>query len=84
MEAQTKYDRLQEIGDSIKTLTEEKNKILSDFYEEYEDYELPIDVDGKTKYMRVHKPDGRYVYNIEYELGVRVTPKKKFEDKKDV
>ncbi len=72
------YERLLEIKEVVTNLTEEKNQLLTDFYNEFEDFEHPIveDKTEKDKYFRVYKPDGRFVYNIELDSSTRVKPLK--------
>ena len=70
------HDRIFELKEQIKKAQEEIIAIQEAWYAKNEDYESPILVDGKEKYFRVYEPDGRYVYNIKYDIGVRVTPKK--------
>jgi hypothetical protein len=42
---------------------------MQEFYEKYSIFELPIfDKDGKEKFIRVYEPEGRFVYNVKYEL----------------
>jgi hypothetical protein len=73
MNAQEFYNRMEELKEQSKAIHEEMNQLMEEFYKEYQLFELPIkDVDGKEKYVRVYEPEGRFVYNVKYELGLRV------------
>ena len=74
-------DRLNELSEIIKTATEEKLSILKQFHDKFEDYEVPVLDDGKAKFLRVYKPEGRFVYNCEYEVGLRAKAQNLFENK---
>ena len=71
-EAQVLHDTLLELDTTIKTAVEAKSKLLQDFYDKYEDYELAVMIDGKEKFIRTYKPEGRFVYNTLLEVGLRV------------
>jgi len=80
---QQKYDRIQEIKEQIKSLSEEQSILMEEFNNTYEDCELPIVVDGKDKFIRVYEPEGRFVHNVKYEVGVRATAQKPWNDKEE-
>lgn len=69
------FDELNELDTKIKELSERKQTLLSNFYENNKDLEFPVVAeDGKMKYFRVYEPEGRFVYNIKHEAGLRVKP----------
>jgi len=73
--------RLNNISMSQKKLAEEKLAIQTELYERFEDYEFPITIDEKLKHYRIHKPEGKFVYNVVYEVGSRVKSVKLWSDK---
>lgn len=74
------YSRLEEIGEIMNALSEEKINLMTRFFNDYQDYEFPVtDKDGKEKYFRVYEVEGRFVYNTKFELGLRVKPVKIYE-----
>jgi len=82
MNAQETYDAIISLDERIKELIEEKQEIQQNFFNKYQDHELPIiDKNQKEKFFRIYEPDGRYVYNIKFETGVRATPKKEWSKK---
>lgn len=75
------FKRLQEIKEQQKVLAEEQHQLLSEFYDEFQDYEFPIKDDDKDKFFRVYEPEGRFVYNVKYEIGLRAKPLKLYSEK---
>ena len=81
MNSQETYDSIVKKKEQIKLLSEEILKLQSDHFAIYEDAETPILVEDKPKFFRVHKPDGRFVYNVEFDIGVRAKAVKIWEEK---
>lgn len=76
MKIQEFYDDYVKTKEEIKELYEKQDSLITKFKELYEtETEYPVIVDGKDKYIRLGKVDGKFVYNTEYEVGIRVTPK---------
>lgn len=78
-DAQSVFDRLEAVNNQIKELAEEKAQLMQDFYDNYKDFEFPVELEGKQKYFRVYEVEGRFVYNTKFDFGVRVKPVKIFE-----
>lgn len=77
MTPQQVLNRLEEISELIKSLSEEKSMYVNEFFSKYQDFEfLVTDKDGKDKFFRIYEVDGRFVYNSKYEVGLRVKPVK--------
>lgn len=70
------YKRLEEISSAQKELSEEKNQLMTEFFEKYSDYEFPVQVEDKEKFFRVYEVEGRFVYNTKLDVGLRVKPVK--------
>jgi len=84
MNAQNTYDSIISIDERIKELIEEKQEIQQDFFNKYQDHDLPIvDKTGRPKFFRVYEPEGRFVYNLKYETGVRAAAKKEWHEQND-
>lgn len=80
---QTFYNRMQELKSQSKTIHEEMNQLLKDFHEKYSIFELPIkDESGKDKFIRVFEPEGKFVYNTKFELGLRAKAQNPYEPEK--
>lgn len=72
IDAQFFYNRIEELKTQSKAIHEEQAELMETFYKKYQLFELPIfDKDGKEKFIRVYEPEGRFVYNVKYELGLR-------------
>lgn len=70
--AQTFYDRMEELKEQSKTIHEEMNTLMESFSSEFELFEVPIiDKESKPKFIRVYAPEGKYVYNTKWEIGLR-------------
>lgn len=81
MTPQEVLNRLEEISEIIKSLSEEKSMLVNEFFNKYQDYEFPVtDKEGKDKYFRIYEVDGRFVYNTKFEVGLRVKPVKVYEE----
>ena len=70
------YDRVKRLKDEVKGIHEEIAELEQDFIANYSlDLEYPIEVEGKQKFIRLYEPEGKFVYNTKYEIGVRATAK---------
>lgn len=80
LDAQNFYNRMEILKEQSKAIHEEQAKLMQEFYEKYSIFELPIfDKDGKEKFIRVYEPEGRFVYNVKYELGLRAKAQNPYE-----
>lgn len=72
------YDKYTELKNQQKQIQEEINEMEKQFVEEHGlDLEYPVMSEGKKKYIRIYRPEGRFVYNTEFEIGLRQTAKNK-------
>ena len=67
----TQIEELKRQAEAVALLAAEK---LTQFATLYGEYEYFIVVEGKPKWARVYKPKGRFVYNLDLELGLRAKP----------
>lgn len=74
MTAQEFNDRYNQLKDQSREINEQINLLTETFLKEHEvDLEYPIQVDGTPKFVRVFRPEGQFVYNRLFEVGVRKT-----------
>lgn len=79
MDAQKFYDRITELKEQSKAIYEEIHNLEEEFVKEFQDYEVPIvDKEGKPKFIRIYEPEGKFVYNTKYEVGLRVKAQKPY------
>ncbi len=76
MKAQELVDLFEATKLKVKLLHEEQDEAVKKFMESHSiNLEYPVTVDEKPKFMRLYKPDGRFVYYSELDIGVRATAK---------
>lgn len=76
MNVQQFFDAMVRNKEQVKQLYEEQTQLFESFLQTHEmGLEYPVTVDGEEKWLRVEQPEGQYIYNKKFELGVRKTPK---------
>jgi len=77
MTPQEKIQTMLNLKESIKNSRELLEECMEHFVGEFgKDNEFPIEVEGKTKWFRIYEPEGRFVYNTKFDMGLRANPKK--------
>ena len=61
--------RLKEAADALE-------KLQADFAARFGDWEYPVEVDGKRKFVRVYAPEGFWATNRKWEVGIRAKAEK--------
>lgn len=77
LKAQDIYETVRKLKEESKRIHEELDSIYESFYAQNSDYEFEVTTeDNKTKWLRIYRPEGRFVYNQNYEMGLRSKPVK--------